>query len=41
MGFGEVWGKGMPQWAHAKTSLPCEGPTTPLNRVYSGHGEGS
>jgi hypothetical protein len=25
---GRVWGKGVPQWAHAKASLPPEGPDT-------------
>jgi hypothetical protein len=27
-GCGEVWGKGVPQRAHAKASLPPEGPAT-------------
>ena len=25
---GRVWGKGVPQWAHAKASLPPEEPAT-------------
>ena len=28
MECGEVWGKGVSQWAHAEASLPPEGPDT-------------